>query len=365
MLFMKNRFIVLNIVILFVVLVCPRLVFAADIITSPKTQESSGNFIVSIGESDVDIVADLYAKKIIKNDKLFNWILDITNLHGKIKPGGYKVNAGMNEIQIIKVLISDPYMKWVVIPEGFRKEQIAELISKELGWNEKQKSDWVFKTTVGKEGYNEGVYFPDTYLLPKDETGQQVAQRMINRFNEKFADYSKKFAEQNIKWTTALKIASIVQREAASKDDMPIIAGVIWNRLEKNMNLEIDATVQYIRDSKQHANFDLCKTKNSIIWKNDLCLEASSFDAPFLYISSGDWWKPMAVVDKKIDSPYNSYLYSGLPPSPISNPGIDAIEATLNPAETKCLFYLHDDKKKIYCAETYEEHLKNIETYLK
>ncbi|MDD5639225.1 MAG: endolytic transglycosylase MltG [Candidatus Pacebacteria bacterium] len=359
----KSRHIILNIFLIFACIL-PEVIFAT-VDDDFKKAESLGNFVVVIGETDDSIVSKLYEKKFIKNEKFFNLILDIAKLHGKIKPGGYKINANMNELQIIKVLISDPYMRWIVIPEGFRKEEIAELISKEFKWNEKQKAEWLYEITESREDYVEGVYFPDTYLFPSNETGQQIAQRMINRFNEKFSDYSQKFVNKNIKWTTALKIASLVQRESASKDDMPIIAGIIWNRLEKDMKLDIDATVQYIRDSRQHTNASLCKVKDSIIWKNNLCFQSNILDYPFLYISSGDWWKTITVEDKKIDSSYNTYIYKGLPSYPISNPGISAIDATLNPAETKCIFYLHDNNKKIHCAETYEEHLKNINDYLK
>jgi len=349
-------------VLLFCIFIFPAMSFAS---TVDNNKTDSDVFVVSIDEKEQDIINSLYDKNLIKSKELLIKILDIAKLHNKIGAGGYKINKNMNELQVVKVLMDDPYMKWVTIPEGFRKEQIAELLAKTLGWKEKQKMEWIFKITANKDEYIEGVYFPDTYLLPMTESGEQVAQRMINRFNEKFSDYSKKFSEKNIKWTTALKIASIVQREAASKEDMPIIAGVIWNRLNKDMKLEIDATVQYVKDSKTHMNTDLCSVKNSVFWKSGLCFESGIAKIPFLYISSGDWWKPIAVIDEKIDSPYNSYMYSGLPPSPICNPGIDAIEAVLNPSETNCIFYLHDANKKIHCAETYDEHLKNIVSYLR
>ncbi|MFH1565593.1 MAG: endolytic transglycosylase MltG [bacterium] len=112
---------------------------------------------------------------------------------------------------------------------------------------------------------------------------------------------------------------------------MPLIAGILWNRLLKEMKLEIDATVQYARG----------KTEKG-------------------------WWTPIKASDiTEIDSPYNTYKYKGLPPHPISNPGINAIEAVLNPIETDCLYYLHDDNREIHCAKTFEEHKANIEKYLK
>ena len=80
--------------------------------------------------------------------------------------------------------------------------------------------------------------------------------------------------------------------------------------------------------------------------------------------ANGSWWGGIDLTEKQSDSPYNSYLYKGLPPTPICNPNIDAIEAALNPEETDCLFYLHDGNKQIHCAKTYKEHLANIEKYL-
>jgi UPF0755 protein len=135
----------------------------------------------------------------------------------------------------------------------------------------------------------------------------------------------------NTSYATGIKLASIIQREAAGKDDMPLIAGIMWNRLNSDMNLEIDATVQYARG----------KTDTG-------------------------WWAPVTADDiRNIDSPYNTYKNKGLPPYPIGNPGLDAIEATLHPAETECLYYIHDNNRQIHCAKTLEEHQANIDEYLK
>ncbi len=104
----------------------------------------------------------------------------------------------------------------------------------------------------------------------------------------------------------------------------------MWNRLAQDMNLEIDATVQYARGKTDEG-----------------------------------WWSPIVPEDiVNIDSPYNTYKYKGLPPHPIANPGLDAIESVLHPAETDCLFYLHDNDRQIHCAITYEEHKLNIKKYL-
>ena len=283
---------------------------------------------VNLGTTETELIPKLKEQGYIRNEWAFAFALERKG--GKIEPGGYKISKSMSAWKIAKILTSEPYMKWVVIPEGLRKEQIAEILATELDWNEQEKSDWVTKFTAMQFDYIEGVYFPDTYLIPIDESGLEIAQRFINKFNEKFASYAEKFAAQNIKWTTALKIASLIQREAGSKDDMPLIAGIIWNRLLKNIKLDIDATLQYARGN-----------------------------------TGNGWWAPITIADKKIDSLYNTYLYSGLPPHPISNPGINAIDAVLNSMETECIYYLHDSNKQIHCAKTYTEHKANIEKYLK
>lgn len=307
---------------------------------SPQKQAEAERFIVPLGA--VDTFQKLHDDGFIKSA----WGFQYAFKQNEIQPGGYKISKSMNAWQIAEAL-KEPYMKWVVIPEGLRKEQIAELIGDALGWDQETKTKWVGNYTSMKYDEIEGVYFPDTYLLPKDETGLQIADRLRAKFNEKFQPYADKFVKANIKWNTALKIASIVQREAAGKSDMPLIAGIIWNRLLKDMKLETDATVQYARDSVTHYGKA----------PNDVQLSG--------YMSDGDWWKPIKLTDMQIDSPYNTYLNKGLPPHPICNPGLEAIDAVLNSADTECLYYLHDSSGQIHCAKTYEEHKTNIETYLK
>ena len=292
---------------------------------APQGKAEAERFIVPLNIETKDAIQQLHGQGFIKSERGFKIALG----NVEIQPGAYKISKSMNAWQTAKIIKQGSYMKWVVIPEGLRKEQIAEILAKELNWTDQQKNDWITKFTAMKFDYLEGVYFPDTYLIPKDESGLDVAQRFIDKFNEKFAPYAEKFAKANIKWDTALKIASLIQREAGSKDDMPLIAGIIWNRLLQGMKLEIDATLQYITGE------------------------------------SGSWWGVVKPEYKQIDTPYNTYLYKGLPPHPICNPGLDAIDAVLNSTETDCLYYLHDSNKQIHCAKTYEEHSENIRKYLK
>lgn len=308
---------------------------------APQRGAEAERFIVPLNAKTEDTIQKLHEQGFIKSEWGFNY----ARKGKEIEPGGYKISKSMNAWETAKILSQEPYMKWVVIPEGLRKEQIAELIGDELGWDQEAKTKWVGNYTSMKYDEIEGIYFPDTYLLPKDETGLQIADRLRAKFNEKFAPYTDKFLKANIKWTTALKLASIVQREAG-KSDMPLVAGILWNRLTKGMRLEADATVQYVRDSVAHYG-------------------KAPFDVQLSgYSSEGTWWMPIKTSDLETPSPYNTYRNKGLPPHPICNPGLDAIDAVLNSAETECLYYLHDSGGQIHCAKTYEEHKTNIEKFL-
>ena len=296
----------------------------------PKSKEVEA-FTVALKSSETMIVTKLKSKGIIRSTFGFNLILTIKGKHNKVDPGGYFLTKSLNSWEVVDKLTSSPDMKWVVIPEGLRKEEIGEILAKTFNWSNDELDKWDNTYTAMKFDYWEGVYFPDTYLIPVKESGLDIASRMTRHFDEKFAPYLPQFAKQNIKWTTGLKLASVVQREAGGKGDMPLIAGILWNRLLKEMKLEVDATVQYARG----------KTDTG-------------------------WWSPIRASDiTEIDSPYNTYKYDGLPPHPISNPGVEAIEAVLNPSETDCLYYLHDSNRQIHCAATFEEHKANIEKYLK
>ena len=327
----KNKIILIGGGLLFVIIV-GWLAASFILFNAPDSKSQKEEvFIVSMKPVETEIIDKLKNQGFIRNSWAFNFVLTFKNKHNKIESGGYFLSKNMNVWKVADKLTNPPDMKWVVIPEGLRKEEIGEILAKTFNWSSDELDKWNSTYTAMEFDYLEGVYFPDTYLIPVKENGLDIAKRMINRFNEKFGPYLDQFAEQNIIWTTGLRLASVVQREAAGKEDMPLIAGIIWNRLLKEMKLEVDATVQYARG----------KTDNG-------------------------WWTPIKSSDiKEINSPYNTYKYEGLPPHPICNFGIDAIDAVLNPTETDCLYYLHDSNRQIHCAVTYQEHLLNIDRYLK
>jgi UPF0755 protein len=297
---------------------------------APGKSKDINVFVVPQNTDNFNAAQALVDQKFVRNAKAFTFLLDNFAGGAEIKPGGYRLAQNMNVWQIAKKVTGNMDLAWVTISFCPRKEQVGEKLASALGWSAEELNAWntVYSNTTSE--YFEGVYYPDTYLIPLDETPAQVAQRFIRRFNEKMASLLPQYAAKNIRWTTGVKIASLIAREAAGTKDMKLISGIIWNRLNTGMRLQIDATMQYT------------------LGKN----------------TSGGWWGSIDLAQKQSNSPYNSYKNKGLPPTPICSPNINAIEAALNPEETDCLYYLHDAYGDIHCAKTYQEHLANIAEYL-
>ncbi|MBI4973710.1 endolytic transglycosylase MltG [Candidatus Roizmanbacteria bacterium] len=287
-------------------------------------------FTVPQYQAGFDVIKELKDRGFIKNTNAFEFLMNVIAPGKKIESGGFRLSGNMSAQDVLHKITNRPDLVWVTFGGCLRKEQIGEILAEALKWSDDDLNKWNTIYTNSKPEYKEGVYYPDTYLLPIDESGEQIAGRLIARFNEKFAPLSQKYIDGNIKWTTGLKIASLIAREAAGQEDMRLISGIIWNRLDIGMPLQIDATMQYTRGKDK----------------------------------SGRWWGSIDIKEKQNDSPYNSYLHKGLPPTPICSPNIDYMRAVLNPDETPCIFYLHDGNKTIHCAKTYEGHVENIKRYL-
>lgn len=296
---------------------------------APRVGTQPEQFTVPRGSTLADISSALAAQGFVRSSPAFHIYFHVFDRGATISPGGYYISSSMNAWTIARTLIAPPSMRWVVIPEGLRKEEIADIVTQTLDWSSSTEAGFLADTNTDPE-YIEGVYFPDTYLIPMTDSPQDVVSELQSEFNQQFAPYAQIAINKNIKWTAALTLASIIQREAAGESDMPLISGILWNRLLQNMALDVDSTVQYARG-----------------------------DTP------DGWWAPLAPGDTKIDSPFNTYTHAGLPPHPISNPGIAAISAALNPATTTCLYYLHDNNRVIHCADTLDEQENNIVKYLK
>ncbi len=219
--------------------------------------------------------------------------------------------------------LASPISRILVVDSGERKEEVANNFSKILRWDDAETSAFISLIADASPALPDGKYFPGRYVVNKDATPQEVATMLNEQFAAQvLARYPEEVADV-VPLQDALTIASLLEREAYDFEDMRYISGIIWNRLFVDMKLQLDATLQYAR------------------------------------ADTGDplWWPTVHPDDKYIDSPFNTYQNKGLPPAPIANPSIEAILAALNPKDTDCLFYFHDEDGGFHCTNTYEEHV--------
>ncbi len=224
--------------------------------------------------------------------------------------------------------LANPSVRIIQVQEGLRKEEIADIMATKLGWDASEKKQFVLSHLALNTKSSEGYFFPKTYMVNRDESPADVSTQMFTAFENQTGTITKTKSTKIVNEDTAVKIASIIQREAGGKNDMRLISGIIWNRLFNGMKLQMDATLQYAKGNEEDG-----------------------------------WWPTIGPDDKNIDSPYNTYLHTSLPPYPIANPGLAALEAAYNPQKTNCLFYIHDKNRNIHCSTTYAQHLKNIAKY--
>jgi UPF0755 protein len=290
-----------------------------------KAQEVQ-RFIIPKGQAVSIIGNRLQEAGLIKNSLVFRLIVRNEGLDDKIQAGSFDLSPNMNSTEIAYELTQGTNDLWVTILEGWRREEIAESLSKqELA---EFSTEEFLAETVGLEGR----LFPDTYLVPREVTASQIALLLEQTFERKVTvGLADEIAASPYDFADALVMASIVEREARGEDELRMVAGILWNRVEIGMALQADATLQYVKGFNE--------------------IEDS-------------WWAPPLSADKQLPSVYNTYRYPGLPPAPIANPGLTAIEAALNPAATDYLYYLHDRTGQIHYARTLEEHNANVSEFL-
>ncbi len=309
-------------------------------------------FTVNSGDSSKTVVNNLLSEGLIKNKNYTLFFIKQNKLTA-IKAGDYVLDKSWSVEEIFTYInnasnaISDDQK--ITIIEGDWAKDIAGKVNNILGidaqelldlWNDENyirslMSDYPFIT---EEIFNkdirvklEGFLFPETYLLAKDSSKEDVTKKLLNQTLKVYQEFESQMQKHKLSIHELFTLASIVQYEASSVEDMKMIAGVFFNRIEKGMKLQSSVTVCYAIDKE----------------KDD------------------DWTK--CEVNPDFDSPYNTYKYSGLPPGPILNPGYAAIDAVLNPTPSKYLYFMADvyGDGKVYYAETYEEHSANVRKYLR
>lgn len=289
-----------------------------------KSQESK-IFVVRPGENLNTIANNLADEKLIRNKVIFYFVVKRMGIEKTIQAGDFRLSHSMDANEIAKALTHGTLDVWLTLIEGLRKEEVAQMVSQNLDIPETEFLKYA----------REGYLFPDTYLVPKNATAGSIIKIFEDNFNAKFSEeLREKARKKNLTADQVVTLASLVEREARFNEDRGGVADVLLARLEKNMKLDIDATVQYVLGYQPEEK---------------------------------SWWKKeLTFADLEIDSPYNTYKNAGLPPGPIANPGLATIQAIVEAnAYSPYLFYVSDKSGHLHFARNIEEHNENVRKYLK
>ncbi len=309
----------------------------------PMAQGEPVEVSIPSGTGSAGIAKLLEDNGVIRSGMIFSAYLKYKQEGGRFQAGDYQLAPGMTLAEITDKLNRGDVIKEEMIrftiPEGYTVLQIADklaadgIVNKEsflalaadtARWTQ----PWVKSIPDNAQlRYRlEGYLFPETYEMKKESTEQAILERLLSEWDRKQKSLPQGWEAQmdklGLNLHGILTIASLVEREVAVDEERPLVAGVIYNRIKQKMPLQIDATVQYLFDKQKERLFE---------------------------------------KDLQTQSPYNTYLNSGLPPGPIASPGLLSIKAALYPEETKYLFYVtkKDGSGRHLFAETFEEHKKN------
>ena len=285
-------------------------------------------FTIKEGETLKIISQNLKEEGYIRNSNLFYISLYLNNNPKAIKAGVYQLNSKMGTFKIInQIMTGETITEKITIIEGWTIPEIATYLEKEGLFAEKDfeasanseifTNEFEFLKYKPKNNNLEGFLFPDTYYIKKDDTPEIIIRRMLSNFENKV--WSKIKDKENFYDT--LILASILEKEVTTFKDKQLVADILSKRLKIGMALQVDATVLYANN--------------------------------------------LETLDLEIDSPYNTYKYPGLPIGPISNPGLESIEAVLNPIENNYWYYLSTKDGTTIFSKTFEEHKINKNIYLR
>jgi len=279
-------------------------------------------FIIREGQSISEIAAALKSEGLIRSPLAFKIMVLKSGLGKKLQAGYFQLSPASSSPQIALALTHGSYDIRVTFPEGLRVEEIAQRLRYVLGIPENE------FLKFAKEGY----MFPDTYFIPQRANAQEIAQMMIENFENRFDSTLRQEAQsRGLSIKEVVILASLVERETKFEEDRPKVAGILIKRYRHFLPLEVDATVQYALGYQKEEN---------------------------------SWWKKVLTsTDLEVDSPYNTRKNIGLPPTPIANPGLSSLKAVVYFQETPYWYYLSDKEGKIHYAKTLEEHIENIKNF--
>lgn len=291
-------------------------------LNSPPPGFTSATVTVENGMSVQEVSARFKELHIVRSDTFLYFVLAVWFDPTEVKASRYVFESPVTTYEVARRLTEGDYdsdlVRFTHI-EGERAEKIADTAERVL-------INFDRELFLSEALPYEGELFPDTYFVPRDYGAEELVELLHDAFLQSTAPLHEKLAASPLTLEQVIILASIIEREANSPESMRLVASVLLNRLSVGMPLQADASIEYV------------------------------LDKPL---------KELTPEDLEVDSPYNTYLNPGLPPTPIGNPGLEAIVAVLEPANSDYFYYLTDDNGTFYYAKTYEQHLHNIELYLR
>lgn len=277
-------------------------------------------------------IANLLKKEnLIQNRSTFVILSHLRGVTNQLKAGEYHLSKNMTPLEIMEKLLKGDVVSYsLTIPEGYTIREIANLLEKSKLLDKKRftalaQSRKILDSLGIKAKSLEGYLFPDTYHFPKGTKEEEIIRTMVEKLNNLFTeDIKKRLEEINFSKHEILTLASLIEKEAQIDSERKLISAVFYNRLKKNMLLQSDPTVIYA-----------LKDFDGNIRKKDL----------------------------KIDSPYNTYVYKGLPPAPIANPGKESILAALYPAKVDYLYFVAKNNGEHHFSKNFKEHNRAVRKY--
>lgn len=295
--------------------------------------EKPVSIVIASGSTFGTVTKQLDASGVIAHPIAFRILARLRREEAAVKAGEYTIAAHQSSDEVLRTITAGTgqVARWVTFPEGYTaREMAASLAAHNFG------SQSAFEHAFAAESIDlggtrtkglEGYLFPSTYLMPVDVTPAGAARILVGQFRKELpSDAAARARKLGLSVPQVVTIASLVEREAKADDERPLMAGVYYNRLRLGMPLEVDATIEYV-----------FATHHDVITRNDL----------------------------KIDSPYNTYRYAGLPPTPIANPGKASLDAAFAPKASDFLYYVYKGDGHSAFARTLGEHNANVSRYLK
>lgn len=276
--------------------------------------------VITPGSDLEEISSVLEGVGALKSPTLFKLLVKLRGVGGELRAGDYVFEKPLSPWMLISRLVDGVYSAnpvKVTVPEGLNMREVARVLEKNLPRFSAERFLRVAEAS-------EGELMPDTYFFSPLTDEVWAAKMMRDNFARQIAPLGAEIQVSGRSLDQILVMASLLEEEAVTKADKQIIAGILWKRLDDGMLLQVDAVFPYL-------------------------IGKGSFE--------------LTRADLKIDSPYNTYLYKGLPPGPITNPGLESIEAALRPETSPYWFYLSDLGGKMHYARTYAEHKDNRAIY--